>query len=94
MQPMYEGIISRPESPQVLDAEGPLDGELQWEYQQDRCGPLPESWSMRVRTGSEPHERESHEHESESVGWSPVSASGDDAVSNPRDGPGSRMQGS
>jgi len=92
MRPMYEGIVTRPESPQVLDAEGPLDGELQWEYQQDPRGPLSDPWSMSVGTGSdasESHERESHG--SESVGWSPVSASRDNAVSSLRDPPGSPM---
>jgi hypothetical protein len=50
MRPMYEWIVIQPESRQVLDAEGPLDGALQWEYQEDPSGP--DSWSMSVGPGS------------------------------------------
>ena len=92
MRPMYEGIVTQPESPQVLDAEGPLDGELQWEYQQVPRGPHSDSRSMSVEAGSDASELlEREAHGSDSVVWSPVSASRDDAVSSPRDGPGSPM---
>ena len=90
MRPMYEGMVTQPESPQVLDAEGPLDGELQWECQQDPRGPHSDSWSMSVGAGSDASESR----ESQGPEWfagSPVSASREDAVSSPRTGPGSPM---
>jgi len=92
MRPLYEGMVTQPESPQVLDAEGPLDGELQWEYQLDPRGPLSDSWSMSIVAGSDAPESLEHEsHRLESVAGSPVSASRDDAVSSPRTEPGSPM---
>ena len=89
MRPMYEGIVTQPESPQVLDAEGPLDGELQWEYRQDPHGPHSDSWSTSVGVGSDASE--SLERESHGLAGSPLSASRDDAVSSPHTGPESPM---
>ena len=86
MPPMYECIVVEPESAQVLDAEGPLDGALQLEYWP---GPRSDRWSMSV--GAVSDASESLEVESETVARSPVPASKDDAVSSPHTGPGSPM---
>jgi len=86
---MYECIVIEPQSAQVLDAEGPLDGALQLEYWQDPPGPRSERWSMSVGAASDASE--SLEVESETVAGSRVLASRDDAVSSPHTGPGSPM---
>ena len=90
MRPMYECIVVQSESPQVLDAEGPLDGSLQWEYQPDQPRRHSDSWSLSV--GAVSDTSESLEREGDTVGRGPVSPSTDDVVSRPRTGPGSPMR--
>jgi len=91
MPPMYECIVVQPESAQVLDAEGPLDGEWQLEYPQDPHRPHSDSWSMSVGPASGVSESpEPKSLVSEPEGWSPASPGTDD-VSSPHTGPGSPM---
>jgi len=87
---MYERAVVQSESLQVLDAEGPLDGALQWEYQRDP--PHSDRWSMSVGAVSDASDLLDRESDGlEPAGGSPVSATRDDAVSSPRAGPGSPM---
>jgi len=83
---MYECIVVQPESPQVLEAEGPLDGA--WVFQQDPQGPHSDSWSMSVGAVSDTSESlDPESHGLEPVAGNPVSASRDDAVLSPHTGP-------